>query len=91
MVCQNEICRKNLVENFKDNNIFKNSGCKKNSEAENVGRDVNLNQTDLIINWDQKYSDLIYVDPNHTNLNQPIPADLKNIVSIHDSDDTHAI
>ena len=35
--------------------------------------------------WNHKYSDSIYVDPNHTDLNQPIPEDSTNIGSIHES------
>ena len=46
---------------------------------------MNWNHTDSILNWHQKYSDSIHVDPNHTNSNQPIPEDLTNIVSTHDS------
>ena len=34
---------------------------------------------------------MIHVDPNHTNSDQPIPADSTNIESIHDSADIHAI
>ena len=79
---------KNLVENFRGNNIFKNSERKNNSEVGNFGckNSVHWNHTNLILNWNQKYSDLIHVDPNHTDLNQPITADLSNIGSIHDSD-----
>ena len=41
--------------------------------------------------WDHKDSYSIHVDPNHTNLNQPITANSTSIVSIHDSADMCAI
>ena len=53
--------------------------------------DVNWNHTDSILNWNQKDSDSINIDTNHTESNQPILADSKNIRSIHDSDDINAI
>ena len=34
---------------------------------------------------------MIHVDQNHTDSNQPIPADSTNIGSIHDSDNIHKI
>ena len=59
---------KELVENLRDNKVFKNAERENNSEFENVLRenDVNWNHTNSIINWNQKYSDLINIDPNHT-------------------------
>ena len=45
----------------------------------------------MILNWNQKDYDLIPVDPNQTGLNQPIPNNLTNIGSIHDSDNICAI
>ena len=49
-----------------------------------VGRkhSVNWNHTDSIINWNQKYTDSVHIDPNHTDSNQPIPDGLTNIGSI---------
>ena len=69
----------NLLEKLRVNKTFKIAERKNNFEAENVGRkiSVNLNHNKLILNWSKKYSDLIHVDPNHTNLNQPILADSK--------------
>ena len=63
---ENEI--ENLVENIRSNNISKNTECKSNFEVEKVGQkhSVNWNHTDLIINWNKKYSNPIHVDPNHT-------------------------
>ena len=55
------------------------------------GNDVNRNHTNLILNRNQKYSDYIHVDPNHTDWIQPIQADSTNIGSIHDSANTCAI
>ena len=42
-----------LVEHLMDNNIFKNTECKINSEVEKVGRNVNWNHTDSILNWNK--------------------------------------
>ena len=72
------------MENLRDNNIFKNAERKNNSEVEKVGRDVNWNLTDLILNDNKKYSNLINVGTNQTNSNQTIAANSKNIGSIHD-------
>ena len=82
----------NLVENLRDNTIFKNTECKDNSNVQKFGgkNSVNWNHTNLIINYNQKYSDLIHVDPNHTNSNQPIPDNSTHIGSIHNSDDIFA-
>ena len=55
-----------------------------------IGRVINWNHTDSILNWNQHYSDFIHADPNHINSNQPIPSYLTNIGSIHDSDYTWA-
>ena len=67
--------------------------CKDHFNVEKVGREksINLNHSNLIINLNQKYSESIQFDTNHTDLNQPIPADLTYIISIHDSDYIHAI
>ena len=64
-----------------------------NSEVEKFGRKeyVNWNHTELVLNCYKKDSDLILVDTNHTNSDQPIPSNLTNIGSIHDSADIHAI
>ena len=77
----------NLVENHRGNEVFKYAERENNFNIKNFGRknSVNWNHTNLVLNWNQKYSESIHVDPNHTNLNQPIPVDLKNIGSIHDS------
>ena len=72
------------MENLRDNNIKKNAERKNNSEVEKVGRDVNWNLTDLILNDNKKYSNLINVGTNQTNSNQTIAANSKNIGSIHD-------
>ena len=37
----------------------------------------------MILNWNQKDSDYIHVDPNYTNSNEPIPDYLTNIRPIH--------
>ena len=55
-----------------------------NSEVEKVGR-----KNSVI--WYHKYSNLIHVDPNHSDLTQPIPGELKNIRSINDSSYIHAM
>ena len=83
----------NLVENLGDNKIYNNAESKNDSKVEKVGHQnyVNWNLTDLIINWNPKYSDSIHVDPNHTSSNQPIPANSENIGSIHDSVSIRAI
>ena len=41
--------------------------------------------------WNNKDSDSIHVDPNHTEPNQPIPDNPKNIRSINDSAGIRAI
>ena len=83
----------NLVENIRGNKNFKNAECKNYFKVEKVGRkhSANWNQTDSIPNFNQKYSDPIHIDTNHTNSNQTIPSDSKNIGSIHDSSDICAI
>ena len=83
----------NLVENLKGNKSFKNAENRNNFKIEKVWRkkSVNWNHTDSILNWNQKYSDSIHIDSNHTNSNQPIPADLTNIRSIYDSDNIYTI
>ena len=45
----------------------------------------------MILNWNQKYSNSIHIDTNHTDSNQPIPDNSTNIGSIHDSENIHAI
>ena len=83
----------NLVKKLKGNNIFKNAERKNIFQLENFGRQnaVNWNHPNLILNWNQKYSDSIHIDLNHTNLNQLNPVNLKNIRLIHDSDNIFAI
>ena len=83
----------NLVGKLRENKVFKNAERENNSNVENFGRknSINWNHTDSILNLNQKYSDSINVDLNNTNLNQPIPADLASIGSIHDSDNICAI
>ena len=78
----------NLAENLRDNKFSKNTERENNLIVEEVGRknSVNWNHTDLIPNWNQKYSGSIHIYPNHTKSNQPIPANPTNIGSIHDSD-----
>ena len=78
----------NLVENLRGNKTLKSAERKK-VEVKKVGRknSVDWNHTDSILNWDQKDSDSIHVDMNHTNSNKPIPSDSKNIGLIYDSDD----
>ena len=44
-----------------------------------------------MLNLNQEYSNLIGLDPNHTDSIQLIPDDLTNIVSIHDSANIFAI
>ena len=66
---------------------MKSAERKHNFKAEIVGRknSVNWNHTELILNCNQSNSDLIHVDPNHTDSNQTIQSDSTNIRSIHDS------
>ena len=71
-------------ENLGGNKLFENVECKNNFEIGNVGR-----KNSVI--WNHKESDLIHVDPNHTNLNQPITANLIKIGSINDSADISVI
>ena len=73
--------------------MFKNSERRNNFEVEKVGRNnsVNWNHTDLILNWNNKDSNSIRIDLNHKKCNQPIPANLINIKSIHDSDNMREI
>ena len=66
------------------NKTFKNADHENNFEVEKVDR-----KNSIILN--HKYSDSIHVDPNHTDSNQLIPDDLKNIGSINNSDDICAI
>ena len=93
MARNNDKWKSNLVETLIYKNIKKNAECANSSkvEVEKVGHDVNCNHTDSIINRNKKYSNSIHVYLNHTNSNQPIPADSTNIGSIHDSDDIRAI
>ena len=76
----------NLLENLRSNKNFKNTERKNNFKVEKVGckNSVNWNHTNSIINWTKKDSDFIHVDPKHTESNQPILENLKNIGSIHD-------
>ena len=81
------------MENLRDNTIFKNDEHENNINVENFGRknSINWNHNNSILNFNQKYSDLIPIDPNHTNSNQLIPYNLKNIGSIHYSDNIRTI
>ena len=83
----------NLLGNIRENTIIKNADNKNNLNFEKFGRkdSINWNHNDPILNWNQKDSNSIHVDPNHIGSNQPIPADLTNIGSIHDSDNICAI
>ena len=83
----------NLVENIRGYKNFKSADRKNKIEVDKFGRknSVNWNHTDLIINYNKKYSDSIHVGPCHTDSNQPIPADSTNIGSIHGSADIRAI
>ena len=64
--------------------LLENTERKNNVEVGKVGR-----KNSVI--WNHRDSDLIDVDPNHTNSNQPIPNDSTNIGSINDSADIHVI
>ena len=83
----------NIVGNLRHKIIFKISEHKTNFSIEKFGRgnSVNWNYTDLILNWSQKYSESIYLHPDHNKSNQPIPYDLTNIGSIHHSDNIFEI
>ena len=71
----------NLVEKIRGNNIKKNAERKNNFKVWKVGREnpVNLNRTSSILNCNKKDSYSINVNINHTDSNQPIPADPTNI------------
>ena len=75
---------KSEFKNLGGNQNFENSERKNNFEVEKVGR-KNYGI------WNHKYSISIRVDKNHTDSNQPIPGDLTNIGSIHDSANIRAI
>ena len=64
----------NIIENLRGNNIFTNaereSNLKLKSRAQNF---VNWNHTGSILNWNQKDSESIHVDPNATDLSQLNP------------------
>ena len=66
-----------LVENLRDNTVFKNSEHRDNFNVEKVGskNSVNWNHTKSILNRNKTESDLIHVDKNHTNSNKPITSD----------------
>ena len=83
----------NLVENIRGNNTIKNAEHKNNFEVKKVGhkQTVNWNKTESILDLNQKYSDLINIDPNHTNSIQPMTENLTNIGSVHDSGNICAI
>ena len=72
------------IENLVGNNIFENAEHKNNFEVEKVGR-----KNSVI--WNYKSSHSIQVDPNHTESNKPIPDYSKNIGSINDLSNIHAI
>ena len=67
--------------------FFKNTERKNYSKVGKFGRRHSLKRShnDTIINCNKSYFHSIIVDPNHTNFNQPITANLTNIISIHDS------
>ena len=71
-------------KNLGGNKKIENAEHKNNFEVEKVGR----KSSEI---WNYKYSESIHVDPDDTNSNQPIPDDLTNIRSIHESVDIHAI
>ena len=81
------------MENLRGNKSFKNAEHKNNFKVGKVGREksLNWNHIDSILDWNQKYSDSINIDPNHTDSNQPIPDDSTNIGSVHGSADVCAI
>ena len=56
------------MENLRYNTILRNTERKNNFNVEKFGHknDINWNQTNSIINWNQKYSDSIHIDTNHT-------------------------
>ena len=84
---------KNLVENLKDNKISKNAECENNFEVKKLGtkKSVIWNHIESIRNWNQKDSDSIHIDHNHTDSNKLNRADSTNIRSIHDSANICAI
>ena len=96
---------KSETGNLRGNKNFENTERESNFKVEKVGcknsviwdhNDSNsihgdTNHNNSIINWNHKDSELIHVDPNHTNSNQPIPANLTDIGSIHDSADICSI
>ena len=59
-------------ENLGGNFSFENAKHENNSEVNKVGRKS-------FVIWNHKYSDSIHMDLNHTDSNQPIPADSTNI------------
>ena len=69
---------KSESENPGGNRIFENDERKNNFEFKKDGH-----KNSAI--WNHKDSDLIHIDPNHTESNQPIPDDFSNIGSINDS------
>ena len=83
----------NLVENLIGNNIFKNAKRKDIYEVEKFGRkkSVNLNHADSILNWDEKYFNLIHVDLSHTESTHLNTENSIDIGSIHDSENINAI
>ena len=78
----------NILENLRDKIVFKNSERKDNFNVETFWHknSVNRNHTKSNLNYNQNYSDLINVDLNHTNSDQPTSDNSTNIGSIHDSD-----
>ena len=75
---------KRKSENLGGNNIFENAERENNFEVEKVRR-----KNSIIPN--HKYSDLIHVNLNNDDSDQPIPADLTKTRSINDSDNICAI
>ena len=63
--------RKDESENLGGKKKFKNGERKNNFEVDKVRRKK-------YVIWNHKDSDLIHVDPNHTNSNQPIPDNSTN-------------
>ena len=60
---------RNLVENLRDNIIFKHSECEDNFNVENIGRknSVKWNPNDLIIKWNKNQTPL-FNQPSSTSI-----------------------
>ena len=77
-------CSKKESEKLGGNKKFENAKRENNFEFEKLGR-----RNSVI--WNQKDSNTVKFDPNHTNLNKPIPSYSTNIISLNDSADICAI